>query len=493
MPGTRSPQDASEAQGPSWFVPLRLNLCRVVPVVSVLCFLGWCYVSVRATHAWDDADPEILNQAWRLAQGESIYRTIDEPPYVHTAYPPVYFVIVALLLKLTGLSYLPAKLVSLAAAVSIGVAMARLSRQWRGNTRAGIWGAFFFFLIPAVLYNTVRTHVQMLAVALSIWSFVFFLRGRFISTAIVSPLLAVLAIYTKQTQVALPLAMGIYLLLRRRAWLFPYLMTVAIAGLMPFWWLLRATDGHFWRNIVELNSLSYNPLDILPIFIHHAGPILLFIALALVTLRKRFARGDYEPIDFYFAVSLVVTLLTLGRLGAHTQYVVEFCAVTLLFLIRTTGLSAMPGRGLLLSCQIILLLIYTPLYVAVEEGRFGMASNRAAERIYPLLETARGPILSQQGSFALFGAGAIHIQLGHFAALSRAGLWDENKLRLEIESSKFMWVVTEWPIEEPIERSDDIERFNPAIVDALRRNYSREAVILPYFVYRPTLHRSRER
>ena len=464
---------------------LRLWLCRAVPVTAVLCFLGWCYVCVRATHAWDDADPEILNQAWRLAQGENIYRTIDQPPYVHTAYPPLYFLIVAALLQFTGLNYLPARLVSFLSALAIGWALAKLSRVWTGKISAGLWAALFFFLIPAVLYNTVRTHAQMLAVALSIWSFVFFLRGQFLPTTIISPLLAALAIYTKQTQVALPLAMGIYLLLRHRRWLLPYAITILLAGLLPFFWLQRITNGYFWRHIVELNALSYNPLDIAPILIHHAGPIFLFIGLAVVILRRRIRERRLEPIDFYFASAFVVTLLTLGRLGAHTQYVVECCAVTLLFLLRTSGLCAMRGRDALLCGQICLLLLYTPLYVILEEGRFGMASHRAAEKLYPLLKTERGPILSQQGSFALFGSGALYIQLAHFAALARTGLWDESRLQREIESRKFVWVVTEFPLEEPLQRADDIERFNPPIVEALRKNYRRQEVILPYYLYRP--------
>src|SRR5512139_2720956 len=98
-------------------------LCRLVPAAAIICFLAWGYVSVQPDFSWDDADPEVLNQAWRLARGESIYRGIDTPPFTFAAYPPVYFALTALLMKFTGLSFLPARFLSFLAALSIGWAL----------------------------------------------------------------------------------------------------------------------------------------------------------------------------------------------------------------------------------------------------------------------------------------------------------------------------------------------------------------------------------
>ena len=85
----------------------------------------------------------------------------------------------------------------------------------------------------------------MTAVALSVWSLVFFLRNRWMETVILSPLFAVLAFYTKQTQIALPLAMAVYLVFRNRRWLLPYVSVLCLGGLIPFLWLQRITGGSF--------------------------------------------------------------------------------------------------------------------------------------------------------------------------------------------------------------------------------------------------------
>ncbi len=467
-------------------VRMRPSLCRVVPAAAILCFLAWCYVSVRWNFSWDDAEPEVLNQAWRLARGESIYRGINVPPFAFAAYPPLYYAVVGLLLKITGLSYLPAKLVSVLSSLSIGWALASLSRRWHGTAREGIWAGFLLILIPAVLYNAARCNVQMMAVALSLWSLVFFLRDRRLETAIISPLLAVLAFYTKQSQVALPVAMAAYLALRKREWLPSYLATAAVAGILPLLWLQAVSRGNFFYDTVQLAKLAYSVLQIVPIFLHHAGPLFLFMALAVAVSWRRLKAGQWEPVDFYFASVAVTTLISLGRIGAHGQYVLELLVVTMVVLLRTAG-PFLHGKDRLVSLQILFLLIYAPLFIFVEEGLHDMACNRAATRIYPLIQKGSGPILSQQGSFALFGRGEIYIQLFHFTALSRAGVWDQDILLQQIEKRTFSWVVTEFPVEDPVLSPDDRERFTPEMVRALQKNYRRQETIHPYYLYRPLM------
>jgi hypothetical protein len=476
---------SNEKVSASRLVQARPLLCRLVPAAAILCFLAWCFVSVRSDFSWDDADPEVLNQAWRLAKGESIYRAIDTPPFTFAAYPPIYFALSALLMKFTGLSFLPAKLLSFLSALSIGWALVRLDHEWNKTQNGGIWTAFFLFLIPAFLYNSTRANVQVMAVAFSIWSLVFFLRNRWMETVIVSPLFAVLAFFTKQTQVALPLAMIIYLALRNRRWLIPYAATLSVAGLIPFLWLQWITSGNFFVDTVRLAGISYNAFQIPLILISHAGPVFLFIGVALLTSWKRFRDSAWEPIDFYLGCVLAITLFSLGRIGAHGQYLLELLVVTLLYLLRTTGLPVIPGKEALVSIQIIFLFCYTPLFVFLQEGLFDIPANNAAKQIYPLLKGQQGPILSQQGSFALFGRGEIYIQLFHFTALSRAGMWDQNLLLKEIDAKTFSYVITQFPISQSASSGDEQERFTPETLEALRNNYRLDRAVNPYYLYVP--------
>jgi hypothetical protein len=392
---------------------------------------------------------------------------------------------VALLLKLTGLNFLPAKLVSFLSALSIGWAMIILNRKWNGSERAGFTSACILFLIPAFLYNAARCHPQMLSVALSIWSLVFFVRNRWSDTVVISPVLAALAFFTKQTQVALPLAMAAFLVIRNRRWLSPYLAALAAAGLLPLLWLQKVSGGYFFFDTVQLAKLPYDLLQVPPVFLHHAGPLLIFVVMALAASWRRFRTAQWDPIDCYLAVCLVVTMVSLGRLGAHGQYVLELLVVTMIFLLRMYGAALVPNRDMWASLQIFFLLVYTPLFIFVEEGLWDMSANRAAREIYPVIEAGAGPILSQQGSFALFSRGEIYVQLFHFTALSKVGLWDQDLLLKEINKRAFSWVITEFPLEEPRLTGDDRERFTPEMIEALRANYRRVEAFYPYYLYSP--------
>lgn len=468
-----------------WLAERQPLLCRGVPFVAAFCFLAWCATCLRSDFTWDDAESEVLNNVWRMAQGQDIYRDIHTPPFVFAAYPPLYFAVSAFFLKFAGLSFLPARLVSLAAMLSIGWAIAVLARSWGRTARTGLWAASFLLLIPAFIYNAARCHPQMLAVALSIWSLVFFLRNRWQYTLVVSPLLTVLAIYTKQTQIALPLAMVVYLALRNRKWLLSYISVLAAGGLIPLFWLQRSTGGYFFRDTFQWAQLSYDALNIPLVFLHHAGPVLIFGGIALSFLWKRFRSGRWEAIDCYLVVIFFFTLFTLGRAGAHGQYVVELLTVTLIYLVRLAPLPELPVGRVWASVQILILFLYAPLFVFLEEGLFNRAANRVADSIYQTIKVPPGSILSQQGSFPLFSRDGIHVQLFHFTGLSWMGVWDQKYLLDEIDNRVFPYVITEFPFEKSGGGANETERFTPEMLAALRRNYELVRAAYPYYIYRP--------
>jgi hypothetical protein len=466
-----------------WLDRVRPVLCRAVPVVAIGCLLAWSCIAIRPQFSWDDAEPEILSHAWRLANGKTIYNAIDAPPFNFAIYPPLYYLAVAFLMKLTGLSFLPAKLISFGSALLIAWAMVWISRAHGKGKHAALLAACFLFLIPAFLFNATRTHVQMMAVALSIGSLAFFLRNRKLESLVLSPLFAVLAIYTKQTMLALPLAILTYLALRKRRWLLPYAVIGGMACLIPLWWLQRATHGLFLLDTIRMARLTYHPRMIPLIFMHHAGPLILFIGIAMAASWRRFRAGNWSLIDCYLAWTFIVIVTSLGRPGAHGQYVIELLVVTMVYLVCLTDFPAMGRQAALVSVQILLLFIYTPCFILIEEGWWDMAANRAANKVFSVIQTGTGPILSQQGSFALFGRGEIYIQLFHFSGLSRAGIWDQTPVLKEIEKHTFSWVISEFPIEQEPASESDRERFTPEMLKALRRNYVRHYAIYPYYLY----------
>lgn len=462
----------------------------LVPAVAMLCLLAWGGISIRSTHAWDDAEPEILNHAWRLANGLDLYppplagneARSSSPVFIHTAYPPVYFVILAEILKITGLTFIPGKIISFASVLLIGVGLAGIARTWGVERRAVWWMLCLLVLLPAFLYNSMRVHVQMLAVALSVWAILLFLRkGSFALVA--SALLSALAIYTKQTQLAAPLAILIWLLFKDLKRGLIYLTAIIVFVVPVYSWLQATTGGRFFEHTVELNRLPYSVVDVPLVMAHWAGPFLILIGFAAGDVLRRARGRGTDLIDIYFALVLGINVVTCGRLGAHSQYVIELAVAAVLIVLRSLAGSLSSNR--LVQVQAVILLVYAPLFVFLEEGRFGMASNRAAPQVHQLLASDPGEVLSQQSSLSLFSSGEVPIQLFDFTALAGQGRLDTNLLISPIELKRFRWVVTEFEIETGKMTNDDRERFAPEVVEALKSSYVRAESIPPYFIYRP--------
>jgi hypothetical protein len=399
-------------------------------------------------------------------------------------YTPLYPVAVGAALRVTGLSYWPARLLSLLASAAIVLALVRLARRYGRGTVQALWSAGLLLLVPAILYNVARPHPQMLAVALSLWAFVLFESPRRLGAELLSPALAVLAVYTKQDQFVLPVALGAWLLWRDRPRLLRYAGTVAALGLVPVPFLQAASGGTFLDSVVGMNFLPYSPAQVAPVLVEHAGIFFGFLGLALTRLWPRLRRLEIEPLDAFFALLVPVTVASLGRAGAHGQYVVELLVFSVVYLLRHGGLRFGAGREAVACVQLGLLMAYAPAFVLLQEGPWDRASIRSAPAVRALLQTEPGPILSQQGSFPLFTRGEIHVQLFHFAGLAREGRWDERPLLREVAEGRLAWVVTESPLEgEP--DADARERFTPELWSALARHYVRRAFLDPYYVYQP--------
>jgi hypothetical protein len=459
---------------------------RAVPWAALVVVLLWAPLVWPARHSWDDADPEVLNHAYRVARGEPLYRGVDGPPWVVNIYTPLYLQLTALGLRVTGLSYRPARLLSLLATGALAAALALLARRWTGSARQGLWAACLLILVPAFLYNAARPHPQMLAVALTVWSFALFESPRAWLAEVASPLLAVLAIGAKQTQLALPAALAFHLAWRDPRRLWRYLATLLAMALPPLLWLQVSTAGRFLEDAVAANRVPYDALQIPLVFLHHAGPYSLFVGLAVVRLVARLrARAALEPLECYLSLLLPVTAASLGRAGAHGQYILELVVVAALYLLRSGGFSFPTRRGGALGAGLGLIVAYGLAFVLLEEGPWDRAANAAAPAVRRLLETAPGPVISQQGSFSLFTRGEIHVQLFHFEQLARAGHWDEGPLVREVEEGRLAWVVTEFPLEEGLADADARERFSPRLLEALSHRYVRRQQIGPYYVYQP--------
>ncbi|UCC68282.1 MAG: hypothetical protein JSV79_14450, partial [Armatimonadota bacterium] len=102
-------------------MPVVTAILGAALTVHVLIFFLHAYQAVTFPYQLDYGEGPILQIAARVADGGEMYPFVDRPPYVIASYMPLYYLLSALGVKLTGTSFLFGRLLSLAGAVAIAV------------------------------------------------------------------------------------------------------------------------------------------------------------------------------------------------------------------------------------------------------------------------------------------------------------------------------------------------------------------------------------
>jgi hypothetical protein len=186
----------------------------------------------------------------RILQGRSMYPApgIDFVPY---PYPPLYFLLSSGVALVTGVGYLPLRIVSIAASLaSMGLLYAIVRREggarWCGLVAAGLFAAGF--RVTGGFYDVAR--VDALLVALLLASLYAAGRARRPGGFAVAGLLLALAALTKQSALIAGLPVAAVLLLRDRrhslAFVAGTLVPVGVVSLV----LQAASSGWYGRTVV---------------------------------------------------------------------------------------------------------------------------------------------------------------------------------------------------------------------------------------------------
>lgn len=325
-----------------------------------------------------------LHQALRLQQGLAIY---PEPSaeFVPFLYTPFYSAVLAGLGMVLPLGFVLGRLVSVAAAVAVGVGLWRLVGR-EGKPRAhqaaavGMWCAGYVFTFR--WFDVARA--DSLFLALLLWGLVLLreARGR-PRRAVMAGVLVALAFWTKQTAAVFILASGLVGLLvaPREVWF--YAGTIALIDGGGVLLGQRWTGGTLWTYLYELHqthAFNYERFrsKTWGMFVH-AGPFLVWLAgwlagLWAVRRARREGTGPKEQVIgvWYWGVLAAAGLLV-SALGYSTQWAepnafmpgVCFAAAALAVALPV-GRGEAAGLGLV-AAQMVFALVLEPRYQAIQE------------------------------------------------------------------------------------------------------------------------------
>ncbi|MBP7694477.1 MAG: hypothetical protein KA764_21330 [Anaerolineales bacterium] len=360
--------------------------------------------ALRLTYPYDldFVENGLLLEAWQHALGRPVY-VAPNADFMPNVYMPLYPWLGGGLLTLTGVAYWPLRLLSSAAALwtagLLGWCAHRESgRPWLGIAAAGLY--LGGYRLTGFWYDLVRVDALSVALAVSGWAVGVYAgrtrRGQWAAAG-----LLILAGFTKQTALALAVALAGALLLQhgRRAWHFPA-VCAAGAGL-AFWGVDTAAGG--WFRFHVLGVAAGDPVE--------AGRVIRYLGLELfgglgalsglgvaalaLTARAGGARGvAAQPWFIGLAAAAVVSGVGRASVGGNLNNLMPVCAFLCLTpaLLARAWQPAAPRRAEALIAALVLLQLaagaYNPArYIPTPEMR------AAGDRLITRLRAVDGEVL----------------------------------------------------------------------------------------------------
>ncbi|MDD5088729.1 MAG: glycosyltransferase family 39 protein [bacterium] len=261
------------------------GLTRALAVVAVVAaglyivtYLAVALLRLPYPFELEFMEGDSVDQVWRVLHGLPLYA----PPsvdFVPAMYPPLYYYASAAFASVTGLGFLPLRIVSLLASLAcfalIGSFVWKQSRDRLAALLAvGLFAATY--AESGAWFDTARVDTLMVAFMLgAVWLAWFATkRGHVIASAI----LCASAIFTKQSAILLPLALLTYLLLARRKHAVFFGAAFAVAFGVPL--LLFEGASHGWFGMYAVTIPAAHPWDRLMLISFWTQDILMPLPIA---------------------------------------------------------------------------------------------------------------------------------------------------------------------------------------------------------------------
>jgi hypothetical protein len=453
----------------------------------------------------------VLNDALRLWRGEPIWTDITQFPMVRSPYPPLYLLVTGLLTA-PAPSFLGPRLVSLLSTLAIGGMLVwharRVSFGWQPAVLAAtIWLGSTFAYQWAPL-----ARVDMLGLALSLAAVLVAerapIRGRTLGlprgltvggslsriplggVLAVAVFLCSLALLTKQTYYAAPLAIALWLVVhrdRRVLWFAAGVLVIVGGGSLA---LNSVTSGQYAQHVLLGNAANSYRLDrtieMLGLFLR-----LNAIALAAGVLAVLFNRWWLRtPTGLYFLLGLA-TLITVGNVSSDVNYFLEATvglglAAPFAWTAVETRLAS-PVRRLapVLAVAQLLLLFHVPNGLMVHyppgpaKGSTPVAEDlRIGDRVEAIVRDAGPGALAELAGFSVLAGAPVWIQPVDLQAEQKLGRWTPDMLNASIAAHRWSVVVLSYKF------------LPPESLTVLEREYEQtDGLSSPngfsYFVYPP--------
>jgi hypothetical protein len=489
------------------------GLVVLVLVVHFASYLRYALAAVQFPFGLDYGEGIVWQQAL-LIPGERMYGDITHFPFIVFHYPPLYHLAVRAVAALGVDALMAGRGISVLSTLLTGGLVAALSYDVAGRSSgrtarligSAVAGLTVFCYWPVVFWSPLM-RVDMLATMLSflgVWlAMRSFRRPWLLNLAVFS---FVLAIYTKQTVIAAPLAVMLVTLVtdrRRAARVFGLGLVLGLIGLTVLTWM---TDGGFVRHLLFYN-LNRFTLRAAASKLFEEWPQTVFLVAAFGGLvagwkglmaqtgwkspvlfarhiNQHAATRPMAILTLYFMFAAGM-LFTLGKSGADLNYLIEWMCLwsVMIGVLVASSLSRLLGdegekaatavgsKRAFLALVVPIVLMAQIIIMPTARGYLGdeAEQNGQLDALVSRIRDARQPVLSDDMVLLLKAGKQVPWEPAIFAELATTGRWDQRLIVDMIAARAFALIVTQGHSgQTPYD-----DRFTPGVDQAIRQAYPR--------------------
>lgn len=305
-------------------IPAPTTRSRILNGSVFICFcitLAAAFQRLLIPFAIDYGEGCVLDAGVLILRQSSPYPEPGSFPYVLNPYGPVGYLLTALGIKMFGLSLIGPRLLVLFAGIGICFLIAALTKRFGGQWQIGFLFGTLYLCTPLVFEWFPLLRVDFWVVFLSLaglYLFCAFQRAWYLA-----PIAFAFAILTKPTAIAAPVACGLVLLLERR-FRRAAAFTAVVASVVLVCALVLGRNFAF--NMLETHPDPYLVTRLLDLFFAAIGSSLLSIAVVVYSAATGFRWTRASQLAWFYLVACSFTALSAGKLGANTNYFLEWSA-----------------------------------------------------------------------------------------------------------------------------------------------------------------------
>lgn len=381
-----------------------------VPVLFILAFIVTALLRIWFPYQLTWMEGPAMDHIFRILEGQSLYGppSIEFTPFL---YPPLFYYISALFMKLFGAGLLIPRLISLFSTIFIFIFIWRLVKWETGSGFYGLVGAGFFAGInPLVRSYLDQSRVDALFIMLLFLGFYILRTGQHKSSLYLSAAVFCLALFTKQQALLVVMLIALALLSENFKKCLRFSVTFGALTLAVFAFFQWKSGGWFLFYVFKLPKAHGLRSDLIGLIFKDLlsyVPVLLILAPFLFL---RFSKDNKTPLHYLskyrlylaFFVGTFVTswmsrahwggaenvllpvLLSLSLLGALSLFRLER---DLIPNISRTSFQAVLVLALPIVVQFSLLL-YNPSQFIPKQGHY-----RQNEKLIKTIESFEGDVL----------------------------------------------------------------------------------------------------